>query len=559
MLRSLRIRNLAIIDELELEFRDGFTVLSGETGAGKSILIDALGLVLGDRADAALVRSGQNQAEISAEFSLDASLAARAWLRDQAMDDADNQDHCILRRVIGADGRSRAFINGTAAPLASLRELGEQLVQIHGQNEHQGLLRSDIQLDLLDDFGGHGPLLAIVLEAVRQHDQTVGAIEKLRAVSGRDPAQLEYLQFQLRELDTLALRDGEIGQLDEDHRRLANAGRLLEDGQRTRELLYGGDSSLHDQISAAANVLSGLAEFDPAFGDAAALLLPAGVQIQEAADLLARSLDRLDLDPQRLAEIERRLEVVHDMARKHRVKPSGLPGRQQALHEDLAAVEGAAGELSRLEAARELALKAYRTAADRLSVARSKAARQLGTRTQALVRELGMPKCTFTVEVQGLAAERPRRTGDDEVRFDFTANPGQAARPLAKVASGGELSRIALALQIAVQQGRAPATLIFDEVDAGVGGSTAETVGKTLRELATRRQVLCVTHLAQVAAQGENHFAIHKEVRGSQTLTRVSPLNDGQRVSELARMLGGRESTAAAHAQDLLKRASDAT
>lgn len=555
MLRTLRIRNLAIIDELELEFRPGFTVLSGETGAGKSILIDALGLVLGDRADAALVRSGQAQAEIGAEFSMDASLAARAWLREQAMEDPDNPDHCLLRRVVGADGRSRAFINGAAAPMGSLRELGELLVQIHGQNEHQGLLHTDVQRDLLDDFGDYGSLLTAVVGAVREHEQAVDAIDRLRSASGRDPAQLDYLQFQLRELEALHPQDGEAEQLDEDHRRLSNSGRLMEDGQRNRDLLYGGESSVHDQLSTAVDELTQLAEFDPAFGEAAELLGPAGVQVQEAANILARALDRLDLDPERLAELERRLESLHDMARKHRVRPAELPARLLAMREELGAIEGAAEELSRLERQREAALGTYRAAAKKLSQARAKSAKQLGTRVQALVRELGMPKSEFTVVVSATATEKPRLCGDDEVRYDFTANPGQAARPLAKVASGGELSRVALALQIAVQHGRAPATLIFDEVDAGVGGATAETVGETLRELAGRRQVLCVTHLAQVAAQGEQHFSIRKEIRGGQTLTRVELMSERERVAELARMLGGREATASAHAQDLLTRA----
>jgi len=280
MLRTLTIRNLAIIDALELEFGEGFVVLSGETGAGKSILIEALGLVLGDRADAALVRAGEAQAEVSAEFSLDASLAARAWLREQAMEDADHPSACLLRRVVTADGRSRAFINGGAASLANLRELGERLVEIHGQNEHQSLLRAETQRDLLDDFGGQPEVLSAVAQAARQYADAESEILRLTAVAGRDPAQLDYLRHQLRELEGLRLQDGELAQLDADQRRLANAGRLLQDGQAAQEQLYGGEASIHDQLAAVRQALAGLAGIDPAFAEAEGTLQEAEQRLE---------------------------------------------------------------------------------------------------------------------------------------------------------------------------------------------------------------------------------------------------------------------------------------
>jgi len=554
MLRTLSIRNLAIIDALELEFDAGFSVLSGETGAGKSILIEALGLVLGDRADAALVRSGETQAEVSAEFSLDASLAARAWLREQAMEDADNPNACLLRRVVGTDGRSRAFINGTAASLANLRELGECLVEIHGQNEHQSLLRGETQRELLDDFGGQAETLSAVAQAARRHADAESEIQRLRAVAGRDPAQLDYLRHQLRELEGLRLADGELAQLDADHRRLANAGRLLQEGQQAQEQLYGGEASVHDQLSAVRQLLSGLSSLDPAFADTEATLQQAEVQIREAADTVRRILDRLDLDPERLREVEQRLEAVHDMARKHRVKPDELPARLEALRVDVEGSERASGELEKVEAQRQAALTAYRAAAGKLSTTRKRWAKDLSAKVVAVIRELGMGKAEFQAVVESAAQERPRVAGDDEVRFDFSANPGQPPRPLSKVASGGELSRVSLAIQVVANQSRSAATLIFDEIDAGVGGGTAETVGMKLRQLAARRQVLCVTHLAQVAAQGQRHYAIQKDVRGGKTLTRVKPLDDKGRVDELARMLGGRQITAStkAHAAEML-------
>ncbi len=559
MLRALRIKNLAIIDALDLEFGPGFSVLSGETGAGKSILIDALGLVLGDRADAALVRAEEPQAEISAEFSLDASLSARGWLREQVMEDADNADSCLLRRVVSSDGRSRAFINGAAASLANLRELGERLVEIHGQNEHQSLLRAETQRDLLDDFGAYPAALAAVLESARQHAEAENAIEKLRAASSRDPAQLDYLRHQIKELESLKLQDGELPQLDSDHKRLANAGRLMQEGGQAQDLLYGAENSLHDQLAAVRNLLAGLAELDASFGASETLLGEAQLQIREAADGVQRTLDRLDLDPARLAEVERRLEAIHDLARKHRVRPDELGARLQSLSTDLQTTEQAAGTLQKLESQRTAAFENYQAAAAKLTALRKKAAKELAARVGALIRELGMPKAEFQVVLETRPQERPRAAGDDEIRFDFSANPGQPPRPLSRVASGGELSRVSLAIQLAANQSRAAGTLIFDEVDAGVGGGTAETVGRKLRQLAGKRQVLSVTHLPQVAAQGGHHYAIEKEIRSGKTLTRVKRLDARGRVAELARMLGGREITAStqAHAREMLAKASE--
>ncbi len=558
MLRALHIRNLAIIDTLDLDFEAGFSVLSGETGAGKSILIEALGLVLGDRADAGLIRSGEAQAEVSAGFALDGSLSARAFLREQAMEDADDANACLLRRVISADGRSKAFINGVPASLANLRELGERLVEIHGQNEHQSLLRGETQRELLDDFGAHGEALSAVAQAARDFGDAEAGIERLRAVAGRDPGQLDFLRYQLRELEALQLAPGEVEQLDADHKRLANAGRLIDEGQRAQEMLYGGENSLHDQLASVQQALAGLTGLEAGFGDAEAAAQQAAMQLREAADTVRRLLDRLDLDPERLAEVERRVEAVHDLARKHRVRPAELPARLEALRQDLLGSEQAEGTLKKLEAQRSAALARYQSAAARLSAARRKAAREFAAKAAAIVRELGMPKAEFNVAIDTAPQDRPRLAGDDEVRLDFSANPGQPPRPLAKVASGGELSRVSLAIRLVAQQARSAATLIFDEVDAGIGGGTAETVGIKLRQLAAKRQVLSVTHLPQVAAQGEHHYAIGKEVRGGKTLTRVTALDAAGRVAELARMLGGREITAStqAHAAEMLKRAS---
>ena len=554
MLLHLHIRNLAIIDELSLDFATGFSVLTGETGAGKSILIDALGLVIGTRADSALVRGGCDKAEVAAEFSLEDSPAAAAWLGDRDLSDGGL---CTIRRVVQAEGRTRAFVNGSLVTAADLRTLGESLVEVFGQGESQTLLRADTQRGVLDDYGQHAEAMDAVAAAASGVQRIEAQIEALRSAQSRDPAQLDYLRFQLQELEALGLDDGELAALDAEHKALANAGRLLEDGGLAQQLLYGGEQCAYDQISAALNALHGLVPLHPDFAGIEALASSAQAQAREAADTLRRLLERLDLDPQRLAEVERRLAAVHDLARKHRVRADQLPARQAQLSEELGGLEGAAERLEVLERERQTALEAYRKAAKILTQARGKAALGFARDVTTRVRELGMPNASFIAAVEPAGRERPSPQGEDLVRFDFSANPGQPPRALAKVASGGELSRVSLAIQVSLRQGEGAATMIFDEVDAGIGGATAEVVGRELRALGAHRQVLCVTHLAQVAAQGQQHFGIHKEVSGGATYTRVNGLDAAGRVGEVARMLGGREMTGAtqALAKDLLKRA----
>jgi DNA repair protein RecN (Recombination protein N) len=554
MLRHLHIRNLAIIDELSLDFASGFSVLTGETGAGKSILIDALGLVIGTRADSALVRGGCDKAEVSAEFSLEDSPYAAGWLAERELSDGDL---CTIRRVVQAEGRTRAFVNGSLVTAADLRALGESLVEVFGQGESQTLLRTDTQRSVVDDYGQHADALATVATAAAGVQRVEAQIEAVRAAQSRDPAQLDYLRFQLQELDALGLQDDELTALDTEHKTLANAGRLIEDGGNAQQLLYGGEQCAYDQISAALAALHGLVPLHPDFAEIENLAISAQTQAQEAAETLRRLLEKLDLDPQRLAEVERRLAAVHDLARKHRVRADELTTRQAQLREELGGLEGAAERLDVLERERQAALEIYKKAAKALTQARGKAALGLAKDVTARVRELGMPNASFIAAVEPAGRERPSPQGEDLVRFDFSANPGQPPRALAKVASGGELSRVSLAIQVSLRQGEGAATMIFDEVDAGIGGATAEVVGRELRALGAHRQVLCVTHLAQVAAQGQQHFGIHKEVSGGATYTRVNGLDSASRVGEVARMLGGREMTGAtqALAKDLLKRA----
>ncbi|WP_295678570.1 DNA repair protein RecN [uncultured Nevskia sp.] len=538
MLRSLHIRNLAIIDELSLDWSSGFTVLTGETGAGKSILIDALGLVIGLRADATLVRAGSERAEVSAEFSVNDCADAAAWLAERELLEAGSDD-CAIRRIVHAEGRTRAFVNGSPVSATELRELGERLVEIFGQGDSRSLLLGDAQRQALDDAGRHAEPLAAVATAAQALQRIERDIEQLRSAQSRDPAQVEYLRFQLQELDALSLSVDELPELDAEHRRLANAGRLLDEGNGAQQLLYGDEVSVYDQLSRALSSLHGLVPLHEGFAEAETLTAGAQAQVREAADSLRRLIERLDLDPERLAIVENRLTAIHDLARKHRVRADELFARHAELQSELAVLEDAGAALGRLEVQRKTALASYTAAAATLTAARRKAAIVLAKAVTARVRELGMPNAKFVVAVEPLARDKPTSHGVDLVRFDFSANPGQPPRPLAKVASGGELSRISLALQVSLLSEAGAATQIFDEVDAGIGGVTADVVGRQLRALGARRQVLCVTHLAQVAARGLDHFGIAKSVRDGHTYTRVQRLDAPARVSELSRMLGG--------------------
>jgi DNA repair protein RecN (Recombination protein N) len=550
MLKALTINNLAVIESVDLEWGPGFSVLTGETGAGKSILIDAIGLAVGTRADVGLIRAG-------AEFEITANPAAVTWLREQALDDGDAPDTVVIRRVLHAGGRGRAFVNGAAVTTAQLRSLGEHLIAIFGQSESQTLLRADVQRQLLDDYGSHDAELAAVARTAAAVATLDAAIAALRGAASGDPAQAEFLRFQVRELDALQLREGELDQLDADHRRLADAGRLLHEGGGAQERLYGGDDSLYDQIAATRGRIEALLQIDPAFAPACDALDGAMAQIEDAAETLRQTLERLDLDPERLASVEARLQAVHDTARKHRVRPEALATHHAVLRERLDALEHGSERLDALLRQRDAALAQYRSAAAALGAVRTRSARRFAKAVAEIVRTLGMPHAQFVVAVDSNAEASVCAHGSDEIRFDFSANAGQPPRALAKVASGGELSRVSLAIEVAaLQRGGAP-TMIFDEVDAGIGGAVAEIVGSRLRQLGSERQVLCVTHLAQVAAQGHRHYGIRKQTRGGRTYTAVEALDPRQRVEELARMQGGVEVSSAAreHAEELLRRA----
>ncbi|RQR44683.1 DNA repair protein RecN [Burkholderia sp. Bp8994] len=547
MLRHLSIRDFVIVAALDLEFDSGFTVFSGETGAGKSILIDALALALGERADASVVRAGCGRADITAEFTPHDRVAR--WLDEHAF---DAEDTVMLRRVIDANGRSRAFINGTSATLAQLRELGEMLVDIHGQHAHQLLMRPDAQRELFDTHAGLVADAANVARAWRVWRDATQAIDAAKAHERELQLEREKLAWQLAELDKLAPQPGEWDEVGSEHKRLSHSANLIAGVQGALNALSEADDAMLPQLGAIVSKLRSLADYDTGLGDALASLEPAEIQLQEAVYSLSHYAQRLDLDPARLAQVETRLDALHSTARKFRLPPDTLHEEHAARRAQLAALDAAA-DLGALEAAQAKAREAYLADAKHLSAARAQAAKALGTAVTAGMQELSMAGGSFEVALVPLADGGPH--GLEQVEFRVAGHPGVPLRPLAKVASGGELARISLALAVIASAASPTPTLIFDEVDTGIGGGVAEVVGRLLHQLGRDRQVLCVTHLPQVAARGDHHFQVAKgaDERGG-TVSSVVPLDKASRVEEVARMLGGLEITATTrkHAKEML-------
>ena len=554
MLTHIAIRDLVIVSRLELTLTDGMTALTGETGAGKSILIDALGLALGEKADAAMIRSGCERAEVSAGFDLAQCPEARDLLAEQALDDGDE---CVIRRVLVRQGRARAFINGRSASGAQLRALGDLLVDIHGQHAHQSLLRPAAQRALLDAYGGESEQAAAVAELYRRWRELDTRLAELTAARTQRAERMDLLRFQVEELAELSLADGELEALDAEQHRLANLGQLQGTAAALVELLYEGEGALRDQLGRAGAELGGLADIDARLSEPRELIDSATVQVEEAASSLRAYLDHLDVDSGRLAEVEERLGRIHDLARKYRLQPAQLADTLARRQAELDALEQDDKTLGSLQADRDAALSSLLEAARRLSEARRSAAQRLGAAVTAFMQELGMGGGQFAVAVETGGDEQVGAQGLDAVAFQVSANPGQPLQPLAKVASGGELSRISLAIQVATAElGRIP-TLVFDEVDVGIGGGVAEIVGRLLRRLGEARQALCVTHLPQVAAQAHQQLRVQKQAIDGQTYTDIAPLADDARVDEIARMLGGTEitDTTRAHAAEMLRRA----
>ncbi|QGR87081.1 DNA repair protein RecN [Burkholderia multivorans] len=547
MLRHLSIRDFVIVAALDLEFDAGFTVFSGETGAGKSILIDALALALGERADASVVRTGCSRADITAEFTPHDRVAR--WLDEHAF---DAEDTVMLRRVIDANGRSRAFINGTSATLAQLRELGEMLVDIHGQHAHQLLMRPDAQRELFDTHAGLVAEAANVARAWRVWRDATQAIDAAKAHERELQLEREKLAWQLAELDKLAPQPGEWEEVSAEHKRLSHSANLIEGVRGALDALSESDEAMLTQLGAIVSKLRSLADYDAALGDALASLEPAEIQLQEAVYSLSHYAQRLDLDPDRLAQVEMRLDALHSTARKFRLPPDTLHEEHAARRAQLAALDAAA-DLGALEAAQAKAWDAYLADAKRLSNARAQAAKALGTAVTAGMQELSMAGGSFEVALVPLADGGPH--GLEQIEFRVAGHAGVPLRPLAKVASGGELARISLALAVIASAASPTPTLIFDEVDTGIGGGVAEVVGRLLHQLGRDRQVLCVTHLPQVAARGDHHFQVAKgsDEHGG-TVSTVVALDKASRIEEVARMLGGLEITATTrkHAKEML-------
>ena len=541
MLMNLQVRDFAIVDRIDIEFEPGMTVLTGETGAGKSILVDALGLVLGERGNAQLVRDGAKRAEFAAEFDVSALPNVSSWLEEQAL---DLDDDCLLRRVINVDGRSRAFINGNSVPLSQLKALGELLLDIHGQHFHQSLARRSIQRDLLDHFGGLLDDRAIVATHYIEWKALADRVEELTGAEADSAARLDLLTFQLQELDSLALEDGEFDALGGERRKLQNSGKLAEGVGRALDGLFDNDAgNANSLIADALRSVEQLVEFDQNLRPVLEMLNSASIQVTEAADTLRRYSEAVDMDPARRDWVEERLDSIQTISRKHRVTADELPelaDRMRAEHDELSHAEERGQELEEQAVA---ARAEYRKQAKSLSKARQKAADRFAAAVTDAMHGLGMPGGVFQVQLTPLDDDAAKSWGLDQIDFLISANPGQAPQSLAKIASGGELSRMSLAIQVIASDGSAIPTMVFDEVDSGVGGGVAEMVGRRLQELGANRQVLCVTHLPQVASLADQHFRISKVTDGKSTRTRVSPLAQDERTEELARMLGGVEIT----------------
>lgn len=554
MLRSLSIRDFVIVDALDLDFSAGFTVFTGETGAGKSILIDALALVLGERADAGAVREGAARASVSATFATHPALDA--WLGERELaGEGDERGTVLLRRTVDASGRGKAFINGAAATLAQLREVGDQLVDIHGQHAHQQLLRPDAQRLLLDAHAGLTAQAGAVAEAWRTWRACVRQRETVEQQSREMQLERERLEWQVGELDKLAPLPGEWDEIQSEYNRLSHAAGLIDGGRAALDALSEADGSVLSGLNTIVQRLRQLADIDPALRDVLAALEPAQVQAEEAAHSLTRYVDRLELDPERLQAVEERMQALHATARKYRLPPEQLPAELQARRQQLDDLQ-AAQDLNKVMAREAAARAAYLTIAHHLSDARKAAAAALSAAITEAMQGLSMAGGSFAVALHPL--EDGLSHGLEQVEFLVAGHAGVSPRPLAKVASGGELARISLAISVITSEAAPTPTLIFDEVDAGIGGAVAEVVGRRLQELGRSRQVLCVTHLPQVAAQAGSHLLVSKATTsgpgGAVTRSHIRVLDAGGRVDETARMLGGATVTATTlqHAEEML-------
>lgn len=559
MLQQLHIKNLALIENLRLPFQSGFTTLTGETGAGKSILLDALGLTLGNRADASLVRHGAPKADIIAEFDLTELPEIRGWLLENDLENEEDENSCLIRRTVTAEGRSKAYINGIAVPVAQLKQLGALLIDIHGQHEHQSLMQTAQQMILLDAYAQNQELLKQTQTAYQNWQMQRKTLEERQAQLQEQQDRLELLQFQKNEFDKINPQPEEFATLSEEQHALSHANDILQGTLNAYQALEGEDApSAVEAVQQAIGALEDIIDYQPALSVQLEQLNSALIELQEAASDIRHASQTIELDPARLQFVEDRLAELHGLAKKYAIEPEALLEKKQQIEDDLNTITHADEEIESLKEAVEQAKSDFDAVATQLSQQRQQAAQQLSQQVTDSMQTLGMANGQFSIELQ--PAEAPSANGVDKVQFLVTANAGQPLKPLTKVASGGELSRISLSIQVATAEVASLPTLIFDEVDVGIGGGIAEIVGQKMRQLGESRQILSITHLAQVAAHGHQHLQVAKQSDGTTTTTAVQPLDDKQRIEELARMLGGMKITEQTlkHAEEMLKHAQKA-
>ncbi len=561
MLKHLYIRNFAIIDELELDFNSGMTALTGETGAGKSILLGALNLVLGDRADNDSIKQGSEFAEIVAEFDIQKLDNVSAWLVAQEL---NTDEECILRRRIAKDGRSRAYVNSTPVNLQIIRELAEMLIDIHGQHEHQSIMKSTVQRQLLDDYANHLPLLETVSNLYVELKLVEDQLQHLQQTSNDQNDRLDLLRFQTQELDALALEENEYQSLNSQHKRMANAEKLQTTVEQAVFMLSEDENTnIQSALAHILGSLAGISDLDPKLSPVSEMLSEALVQIDESVSLLQNYSDNIDIDPSQLAKTEQRIQSILDLARKHRVEADELQALHEKLQKELNDIDHVDERLDELSKEQNQLEEKYIQASNKLTESRKKAIARLNKKITQSMQTLGMNGGKFEISIEPVASKRSA-FGLDQIEFTVTANAGQACKPIARVASGGELARISLAIQMIIANSSKIPSLIFDEVDSGVGGGIAEIVGQHLRILgqsSTDRgnQVICITHLPQVASQAHHHLRVEKQTLKKRTTSQVVTLDDEQRRQEIARMLSGVEITeqSLAHADEMLERAQE--
>lgn len=555
MIRQLSVRHLAVVEDLSLSFRDGMTSLTGETGAGKSILVDALGLVLGDRADSTMIRHGHDRAEIEASFDIEQLPALQQWLIDNELDD---EGECYLRRTISRNSASRGYINGTTVPISHLRVISELCIDIHGQHAHQSLLRPDVQRQLLDSAAGNDELLTQLSDVYRQWQQTKTTIAEHEQQAAQFAAQLELLQYQVNELSIHDLTDNAINELLNEQQKLANAQQLISASQSSLyQLTEQETGSAYSLISQTLSELDTLKDIEPEFDNIVEALNSAMIQIDEATGELRHYLDNTALDPARLEEVDSTLSQLHQLARKHHVDIEQLPEHYATLSAQLHALSEQEQQQHKLSAQLDQLTTECQTLCQQIHEQRQAAAAPLSDTISDMIHQLAMPGGRVDFVVTAMKADHFTETGADQVQLQVATNPGQAAGDLAKIASGGELARISLAIQVATANTKRVPTLVFDEVDVGIGGGIAEIVGKHLHELGQKQQVICITHLPQVAAQADQQLQVNKQQTDDTTYIELVDLSAEQRVEEIARMLGGVTITEAtlAHAKEMLTQA----